>query len=217
MSTVSVSDNHALAPRSHSHVCLRQSQNGASMEDFPSFEFRSPTCRTCVWRSPRASDPSATLAVFSTEEPLRSLRASSARAPFLAPAQTLSPRSEGRGRRRRERRERSPNCNGLSSTLMRTRKSLLPQSLLWSGGRRRREITAYSRALQWMSSCTARFSLFLPPPLFHQPQKTSGVLEGHTDDGRRRYESGSKGGMEVAGRWKAVQMKIEPRAEKGTQ
>ena len=194
MSTVSVSDNHALAPRPHSHVCSpRQSQNGASMEDFPSFEFRSPTCRTCVWRSPRASDPSATLAVFSTEEPLRSLRASSARAPFLAPAQTLSPRSEGRGRRRRERRERSPNCNGLSSTLMRTRKSLLPQSLLWSGGRRRREITAYSRALQWMSSCTARFSLFLPPPLFHQPQKTSGVLEGHTDDGRRRYESGSKG------------------------
>ena len=36
--------------------------------------------------------------------------------------------------------------------------------------------------------------LTLPsPPLFHQPQKTSGVLEGHTDDGRRRCESGSKG------------------------
>ena len=92
--------------RIHQYVCVcsRQSQNGASKENFSSYEFRSPTCRTCEWRSPRASEPSATLAV--SEEPLRSLRASSARAPFLAPAQTLSPRSEGRGRRRRREEDR---------------------------------------------------------------------------------------------------------------
>ena len=198
MSTVSVGDKRTLSlslftpslPRIHQYVCSRQSQNGALTENFPSYEFRSPTCRTCEWRPPRASDPSATLAV--SEEPLRSLRASSARAPFHAPAQTLSPRSEGRGRRRRREEDRqedlqiamdSPRLSDENSKVSPSPKSPME----W------REITAYSRALQWMSSCTARFSLFLHPPLFHQPQKTSGVLEGHTDDGRRRCESGSKG------------------------
>ena len=48
--------------------------------------------------------------------------------------------------------------------------------------------------------------LTLPPStaLSSTTKKTSGVLEGHTDDGRRRYESGSKGeGGREGWRWRA--------------